>query len=130
MERENLYRGQKINSKEWVEGSLIVDYANRYFIFETSSFLDFNQYYISEYFIEVIPETVGEYTGLTDKNGEKIFEGDIVRTERIGNKRDVISQIQYVGSCFQIKFYWDLSKYASTSIVIGNVTDNPELLNQ
>lgn len=97
-------------------------------------------------FFQVIPETVGQFTGLTDKNGNKIFEGDIIRaitldtgTEEIavvcfGNFIDENNGDEYIG--FYIEF--DGIKTTATQLameecknrieIIGNIFDNPELL--
>lgn len=69
--------------------------------------------------IEVIPETVGQHTGLTDKNGKKIFEGDIMRNA--GNV------VEFCSDSFCINGDCPLSYWTKTEI-IGNIHDNPELL--
>ena len=80
--------------------------------------------------IEVIPETVGQYTGVTDKNDTKIFEGDIVTMPSYhGGKHKTVVYFK------NGKFAVDGSNYSFKDIcprnmeVIGNIHDNPELLN-
>ena len=69
--------------------------------------------------VEVIPETVSQFTGLVDKNSEKIFEGDIIRFE--GEK--IAYRVGFVDGCFSP--FDCLSSYKLE--VIGNIYDNPEL---
>ena len=84
---------------------------------------------------EVIPETVGQYTGLTDKNGKKIFEGDIVGHYSNYRKKYDIGTVKYGDfncSCCQGEYGWffeneDIREHSSCD-VLGNIYDNPELL--
>lgn len=93
--------------------------------------------------IEVNPDTVGEFTGLLDKNGKEIYEGDIIRHRYFYNvyKPDFDGEVVFSKSSFRIKFkseydksgfmYWDLcfDDFANKKIeVIGNIHDNSDLL--
>ena len=118
--REILFRGKRINSGEWAYGDLLT--------------CDDEMEIYSESHGEnggwVIPGTVGEYTGLTDKNGVKIFEGDIIRRKRIDGN-------WYSYEVFWWENCWGIKGGAEVALlilplcglqVIGNIHDNPELL--
>lgn len=115
MKREILFRGKRVDNREWVEGSFVKTFHNLFIIpmnDETIKAFDI---------IPVIQETVGQFTGLTDKNSKKIFEGDIVKDW--AGIRVIKFEIydNYQG--------YDLEPDDIDCEIIGNIYDNPELLN-
>ena len=133
--REILFRAKSIctdspndTSKNWwVEGSLVHqtehygDPVDVYHIVKPGTF--HSDYYDSE---EVWPETVGQYVGLKDRDGNKVFEGDVLESpvKRIGQKFGSLIVIRDIREC---KF---AALYVGEYKIIGNIHDNPELLNE
>ena len=138
--REILFRGKRLYDGEWVYG-FYVHYADRWgrdkdliqsLDIESGEF---------GFLHEVDPETVGQYTGLLDKNGKRIFEGDIViydNTPYNAYGHKVIGEIvwhKWAWKC-RYKEYGSTYHYAigaedffgPKSEVIGNIHDNPELM--
>lgn len=137
--REILFRGKQIINGDWVEGNLLVpDLSNR----DTQILMSTDTYCIRN----VIPSTVGQYTGLTDKNGKKIFEGDIVKiTDRnvcfetmavieFGNPNGLynwgwqLKPLENKPFAIEILHWVDMEDSGAFIEVIGNIHDNPELL--
>lgn len=119
--REILFRGKRADNGEWVYGYFYEDIGS--FIKERASSVSTNTHLVD-------PSTVGQYTGLTDKNGRRIFEGDVVEYREYGNLAVACDD-----GAFQLEreytFYDMLDHYTTVfSVVIGNIHDNPELLEE
>lgn len=121
--REILFRGKRTDNGEWVEGYYVKG-STRHCI--TMSLANYPRY-------DVIPETVGQYTGLMDRNGKKIFEGDILRYyEEIETRSRGKETLKGV-----YKVDYDYCGFSPLDCiachhceVIGNIHDNPELLEE
>ena len=146
MEREILFRGKRKDNGEWICGDLLQDVESGICAIVSYVNLGGNIHDLSESCIfAVIPEIVGQYTGLTDKNGVKIFEGDIVKgTAYSATRIGVIVWIDEISS-FGVRRVNapNPTAWVNSSIlrcvslgktdefaaeVIGNIHDNPELL--
>ena len=120
--REILFRGKRVDNGELVYG----DFVSKKYILQGYR-VEFG-YVVPYNCFEVIPETVGQYTGLTDKNGKKIFEGDIIEVgdgENAQRVRVFFEDGQFVVSHYALKLLRDRTLYSE---VIGNIHDNPELM--
>ena len=116
--REILFRGKRVDNGEWIEGNLIQYPLSSY------SYIMSNYGFDDE--ICVRSETVGQFTGLTDKNGKKIFEGDILKA---GNGHIGYADFSEGGFVLVCRCHSNLTDlYGAIQEVIGNIHDNPELL--
>lgn len=130
--REIIFRGKCKNNNEWVEGSLVsfLNYKSAAILVSKSTafFPKKSTMFCTNSCYEVIPETVGQYTGLTDKSGKKIFEGDILRDDDSEENGIVVfSEGEYCVS-FDNEFTYGFADIACSCYVNGNIHDNPELL--
>lgn len=127
--REILFRGKRMDNGLWIEGCLR-QYPNG------------NAGICCKHMrhtFRVDPETVGQYTGLTDRNGQRIFEGDIVRFwssyyEELTGDPCVVEYGVFNCSCCEGVYGWQFKggniRYSEDYIIIGNIHEEPELLKE
>ena len=123
--REILFRGKRIDNGEWVNGTPFISHDCCKMIFAMALHPDFvddgNVYYSEGY--PVVPKTVGQFTGFTDKNGKRIFEGDIL-TLRTG----IPYVVRFEDGAFFLENTEIPMRFANKFVVIGNIHDDPDLL--
>ena len=152
MKREILFRGKRIDNSEWIEGYFYEECGATYIIEDRQkeTMLNRNTPY------KVLPETVCQLTGITDKNGVKIFEGDVVRwsfgqhyweaviSSIENNKSNTLYAIETFHNCTKDEegYYTyersdsrrgtrnDIEFMSMRIEVIGTIHDNPELINK
>lgn len=139
--REIKFRGKRVDNGEWVIGSLVMvcngESLKRYPCIVISYNHDTFDWH------EVIPETIGQFTGLTDKNGKEIFEGDILRLYLPNDEWLHHKKSERVVSMEFLNYEWYLRGFNSLNgnfyfgnikadmlEIIGNIHDNPELIRQ
>ncbi|OUQ17656.1 hypothetical protein B5E84_09995 [Lachnoclostridium sp. An14] len=125
--REILFKAKRIDNGDWVEGNYITDEQDKEkaYIGYIFGIEDFD-------IVEVNPETLCQYTELKDKNGNRIWENDIVRIEN--SMDEGIGNVEFYGGMWYVdgepnNNLYDILEYDDGEVeVIGNIFDNPELL--
>lgn len=134
MKREILFRGKDKATDQWVYG----DYTHNEGL--NTHYISRNVNNTSRKAWEVDPDTIGQYTGFKDKNGKKVFEGDIVHLKgdgfdgsEVGVDYHRIVSFNNGSFCLSVGegFHFPIDNYVHGLDywdVVGNVTDNPELM--
>ena len=123
-----MFRGKRLDNGKWTQGQLLVTINNSYRIVNASKNNDFDGY-------EIDPATLGQCTGLKDKNGKLIFEGDIVNRLKPdmlagghvviwANQKWMLSRISKLNPAI----HSDINVRNKFLEIIGNIHDNPSLL--
>lgn len=128
------FRGKKLENGEWLYGDLVQDDEGGYYVYPN----DCDGLYLNN---RVDPYTIGQFTGLLDKNGKQIYEGDIIQGEY--NHKHLIRYIEEDARFTSTLVAYVGDKYAErcntgdvtqkwinefNKVVIGNIYDNPELM--
>ena len=130
--REIVFRAKCADNGEWVKG---VPHFENNKCFMITDLLIYEEYQCTGVEnVEVIPETIGQYTGLQDNKGKMVFEGDVVNDEQSGYNYSIKWFSEY--GCFalankngHVEFGCDeLEIFLNDLVVVGNIHDNPELL--
>lgn len=133
--REILFRG-KTDSGDWIYGYYVLanDISQIFVPFpqEDKEFFKNSEYEkIGGRYKDVISETVGQYTGMEDKNGKKIFEGDIIYRDWFGGLTYQVVYDDLYASFFGETTKGDFTTFngdGGSFVIIGNIHDNPELM--
>lgn len=128
--REILFRGKRIDNGEWVFGMPWIFKDHACICPWKKGMCKYDTGYFP---ILVESKTVGQYTGLTDQNGDKIFDGDIIKNHDFNAEDGGYGVVEYDDGAFEIngngisatfhENYW-----GKECEVVGNIYDNPELL--
>jgi len=128
------FRGQTVKTKTWTYGYYVKCRGDHYILPEYNN-MGFDERWLE--WVKVIPETVGQFTGLADKNGQEIWEGDIIKTQfaDVGLRLVIFRDDGFCDGNDWNKNGVDIgiipdNSYFRKCEVIGNIHENPELLGE
>ena len=137
--REVLFRAKRIDNKEWAEGYYGIkakgtDMERHYIMVSTyNAKLSSYPFYLTD--IQIDPETLCQYTGLKDKNGNQIWENDIIRVKNSADEGT--GKVEFYGGMWYVdkgvnNSLYDIMMYDDEAEVytVGNIFDTPELLKE
>lgn len=138
--RENLFHGKRKDNGEWLEDYYVPVGEYHYILTGKLGLASYLVSYLGfEHFL-VIPETVGQYAGSPDKNGKKIFEGDICKVTMFtceGEDKHYLCEVCFDCGSFVFRersgfdiLPVDIYDFNTDVEVIGNIYDNPELIGE
>ena len=118
MSREIKFRAKRLDNNQWVIGYYLpTQYGEKHLIYFALEFLNEHTR------IEIDPKTLGQFTGFVDKNGIKIFEGDVVHISGIGNY-EITDIRKDFDMLVNAKVEGDLNE------IVGNIYENKELITE
>lgn len=134
--RQIKFRGKRLENGEWVYGSLVSIHDTAIIVedcdFSWNPDTDITAFWFDKKENEVDPATVGQYTGLKDKNGKEIYEGDVLRwfvndlisTAPVEYRDGAFWMVRDINTGHGVWNDWLRGEYE----IFGNIHDNPELL--
>ena len=135
--REILFKGKRIDNGEWIEGHYTECRGETFIGIDTSSMFEIFFLPVIRWF-KVSSETLCQFTGMTDKNGVRIWKNDIVEawsqgSRAIGTVKQRVDGLWIMSPAWQNHEFWELkpnSNGETTVEVLANAFDNPELLQE